>query len=109
MLEKLKKTEDGDFMDDNECSWDSEENYLKIEVLGHCGCGDDTDILIYVRDFLKKLDKQEWGDYEDIPYMFLCGWSDKEGYSEHGTTARCSWLTEKGKELLNDLNKVLTK
>lgn len=108
MLEKLKKTEDGDFIDDNGYVWDSEVGYLKIEVLGHCRCGDDTDILIYVRDFLEKLEKKEFGDYEDLPYMFLCGWADKEGYAEHGTTARCSWLTNKGKELLKDLNYVLT-
>ena len=39
-----------------------------------------------------------------MPYMFLCYWSYHEGLSEHGTTARCSWLTDKGRELLNDIN-----
>ena len=39
-----------------------------------------------------------------MPYMFLCYWSNHEGLSEHGTTIRCSWLTDKGRELLNDIN-----
>lgn len=40
----------------------------------------------------------------NVPYMFLCYWSNHEGLSEHGTTVRCSWLTDKGRELLNDIN-----
>ena len=33
---------------------------------------------------------------------------DREGYIEHGCTIRCSWLTDKGKELVGDLETVLS-
>ena len=106
MIEKLvlQDISEYPYVDENGVSYQSKKGYLQTKVLHFCGCGDPDAVMIYIRDFLQKLDKQEWGDYEDMPYMFLCYWSDHEGLSEHGTTARCSWLTDKGKELLNDIN-----
>lgn len=110
MIEKLKETGDKDypFIDEGGCSWQSKKNYLQTEVLGFCGCGDPDDIMLYVKEFLEKLERQDWGKYEDRPYMFLIYWADHNGFTEHGTTARCSWLTDKGKELLNDINICIT-
>jgi hypothetical protein len=105
MIDKLKKDGEGEFpyTDEKGVSYRSKKEYLQFEVLHFCGCGDPDSVMVYVKEFLQKLDNQEWGDYEDIPYMFLVYWADHNGFSEHGTTARCSWLSEKGKELLADI------
>lgn len=106
MIEVLKKQDDTEYcyIDDNGVSWRSKREYLQTQHLGFCGCGDPDEVMVYVKEFLEKLDKDDWGDYEDMPYMFLCYWADNKGYSDHGTTVRCSWLTDTGKELLNDIN-----
>ena len=106
MIEKLIKEDNSSdpYIDEDGISYSTRKEYLQSKFLHFCGCGDPDAVMTYIRDFLQKLDKQDWGNYEDMPYMFLCYWSDHEGLSDHGTTPRCSWLTEKGKELLNDIN-----
>lgn len=106
MIEKLRLQDTSDFpyIDEKGISYRSKKNYLQIEILHFCGCGDPDSVMLYIRDFLQKLNTHEWGDYSDMSYMFLCYWSDHEGLSEHGSSARCSWLTDKGKELLDDIN-----
>lgn len=113
MIEKLKDqdiyaedyqyAENYPYIDDDGCVYKYKKEYLQIKILGFCGCGNPDEVMVYVRDFLVKLEKQEWSDYEDMPYMFLIYWADDKGFTEHGSTARCSWLTEKGKELLKDI------
>jgi hypothetical protein len=105
MIEQLKKQDESEYpyLDEDGCSHRTKKEYLQTCVLNFCGCGDPDAVMIYVRDFLVKLNKQEWSDYEDIPYMFLVYWADQNGFAEHGTTARCSWLTDKGEELLADI------
>lgn len=109
MIEKLKKTDDENypFIDNDGVSWESEASYLQINHLGFCGCGNPDEIMLYVKEMLEALDKQEWKEYEDKPYMFFVYWANEKNFAEHGTTARCSWLTELGKELLVDINKIL--
>ncbi len=106
MIDKLKKVDNSEYpyLDDNGVSHKSKKDYLQTEILGFCGCGDPDSVMAYVGDFLTKLNTNEWGNYEDMPYMFLVYWAYHNGFSEHGTTARCSWLTDKGKELLSDIN-----
>lgn len=110
MIEKLKKI-DKEFLDENGVTWQTEADYLQIEILGFCGCGDPDDTMFYVKEMLEKLGKCDW----EIPadkereYMFFVYWANDKGFAEHGTTARCSWLTDVGEELLTDINKVLEK
>jgi len=115
MLKDLKEV-DGGFEDSNGCHWDSKLDYMLMEVLPSCGCGDPSSIGVYVRDMFLKHCKQNkledyscWdaSDYEDMPTMFFLSWADREGYIEHGSTVRCSWMTVEGDELLIDLNTVL--
>jgi hypothetical protein len=121
MIEKLKQLEDGTFEDDGGCNWDSRAEYLFMGVLPSCGCGTPSDIGRYVRGMLLKHvgypstkfvlgeGRKEWNEngYEDFPLMFFLSWATQEGYIEHGTTVRCSWLTSKGEELLRDLEQEL--
>jgi len=108
MIEKLKiQDNDGkdcQYLDEGGCSWESKSQYIQIEVLGFCGCGNPSDVMAYVGDYLQSVENDKFGSYEDMPYMFLAYWADHNGYTEHGTTVRCCWLTDKGKELLADIN-----
>ncbi len=106
MIEKLEPFDDEEFrwIDETGCCHPSKSSYLQSEILHFCECGNPDEVMIYVRDFLQKLDDQKWGDYDDKPYMFLCYWANSENLTEHGSTIRCSWLTNRGKELLNDIN-----
>jgi hypothetical protein len=105
LIEKLKE-KDGMLVDEEGCSWDSYKSYIECEVLGFCGCGNPDEILEYTKVMLGKLKNQEWGEYSDHPYMFFVYWANEKGFAEHGSTARCSWLTELGEEILRDIKTV---
>lgn len=93
------------YTDKNGISWENEKECFQCTILGLCGCGDSDSIMIYIGEMLTKLDKQEWEPYENLPYMFFVSWANKQEIAEHGTTIRCSWLTEKGKEILKQIEK----
>lgn len=108
MLKDLKKV-GGRYEDEKGCSWETRADYLYCGVLPSCGCGDPSAIGRYVKELLKHVGQTEdnscWErtSWDDLPVMFFLSWADREGYIEHGTTIRCSWMTEKGNELLRDL------
>ena len=77
-----------------------EVNEALHEELGLCGCGCPEEVVQYVGSMLIMLQRRDWQDYDNLPYMFFVYWANHNGYAEHGTTARCSWLTEKGERLL---------
>lgn len=113
MIELLNKQPDGSFVDENGTTWDCELDYLLTGVLGFCGCGSPEDVGEYVRAMLLRHVKQtdsenfscwERTSYEDMPTMFFLYWADDNGYIEHGSTIRCSWMTPKGDSLLRDLS-----
>ena len=106
MIEKLTHVPDGsdfEWVSPDGVYFPSQTEYLTGEYLGFCGCGDPIAVMEYVGNFLTRLENGDYGDYEDMPYMFLCYWANDKNYAEHGTTARCSWLTPLGKELLKDI------
>jgi hypothetical protein len=115
VIDKLREDR-GMWVDPDGVSWDSPLNYICTGILPSCGCGTPESIAVYVRDMLRKHVKQIGTDdyscwditkYEDLPVMFFLSWADREGYTEHGTTIRCSWMTQKGDELLKDIDFVL--
>ena len=105
MIDKLRKQDciEYPYIDQNGVSYQSKKNYLQTEILHFCGCGDPDSVMIYVKEFLEKLEKEDWGNHEDLPYMFLSYWADHEELSEHGSNVCYSWLTDKGRELLKDI------
>jgi len=105
MLVNLKKENDG-FLDETGCFWVTRKDYILMELLGFCGCGNPEEVAKYVIKFLRILDRKNWRDYDDLDYMFFVYWANNKGFAEHGSTARCSWLTDKGKELLAELKKL---
>ena len=106
MIEVSEKTIDG-FIDENEVFYRDKAEYFQVGVLGFCGCGDLESNLNYIKKMLQMLDEQRWGDPDDTAYMFFVYWADGAGLTEHGSTVRCSWLSETGKELLSDIDTVL--
>jgi hypothetical protein len=109
MLKDLTVCEDmPGWEDETGCHWDTRANYMYTRVLPSCGCGSPRSIAGYVVACLKKYtDDSSRPDYEDLPAMFFLSWADHEDYIEHGSTIRCSWLTDKGKELIRDLETVM--
>lgn len=105
MIEKLKY-DDGMWLSESGCSFDTRAQFLQTEVLGFCGCGSPDEVMKYVRQMLLKIDRKDWGLYEDLPYMFFVYWADDKGFVGHGTTVRCPWLTDKGRELLRDIEQI---
>lgn len=105
------------YLDPKGTHWKSIHDYMCCGVLPSCGCGDSTTTAQYVHDMLLKHVKQtgvdnydcwEITNYEDLPVMFFLSWADREGYIDHGTTIRCSWMSPLGDELLKDLNTILS-
>ena len=101
-FDKLKK-DDEMWLDASGVSWESPQDYLQCEILKFCGCGNPDEVMEYVKIMLQKLKNQEWGDYEDMGYMFFVYWANDKDFAEHGSSAGCSWLTPKGEELLADI------
>lgn len=107
MIDKLKR-EGVYWVDEGGCSHETRASYLQTEIMGLCGCGNPDEVMMYIASMLKKLDNKEYGEYEDMPYMFFVYWADDKGFVEHGTSVRLPWLTDKGKELLADIGIVAT-
>lgn len=81
--------------------------------LGFCGCGDPEGALEFLRDTLNLLNKEfdeRWEGmqkrFPDNPmswtYLYML---DDKGLTEHGSNIRGCWLTDKGKAVLELLNK----
>ena len=84
------------------------------DELGICGCGDPEATRLHAIETLEsmnsvgadgKLRDLDWSkfQYEDRNQMLVLALLDSKGLIEHGTTIRCSWLTEKGREVLAGL------
>jgi hypothetical protein len=102
MIEKLKKTENF-WTDESEIRFFKKSDYIWNHFFDFCGCGNNEEMFIFIRDMLLKLNKNEWGSYDDKSYMLFVYWADSQQLTEHGTTIRCSWLTKLGEEILNDM------
>ncbi len=96
--------------------WETVGDYLALEVCNFCSCGDPVSVLFYIRDMLLRHCKHPETDdiscwqvtqYEDLDVMFFLYWADHKGFTEHGTTIRCSWIDEKGIALLKSLQLAL--
>jgi hypothetical protein len=80
-----------------------------VELLPICMCGDPLALAQYVLDMLGRLNVEGWDSlkWEDLPTMFFISWANDQDYAEHGGSIRCSWLTGKGEDLRDELEKLL--
>ena len=81
--------------------------------LGFCGCGDPEGSLDFLRDSLNDINKESDERWNAMKARFPEGpmsWTylymlDDKGLTEHGSNIRGCWLTDKGKAILELLNK----
>lgn len=105
--------------------FDDNESFIQTGILDFCGCGDVEGNLKFVQNGLKHIDdfhqkhsNRSFNDYyeqwiknglsifgNESARNFFFYWADKEGFTEHGGSIP-GWLTEKGRELLEDLNEL---
>jgi len=121
-IDKYKKN--NGYYDEDDCFYECAEDFLQMKIFGFCGCGHPDENLKYIRDGLIHLSRgdcpsvmspeqhSKWFDNwvaegnkifgnEKSRYFFFY-WCDKEELTEHGGSIP-GWLTDKGKEMLEDL------
>lgn len=108
MIEKLKY-DGSQYIDEAGCSWDTKSDYLEITVLHFCGCGRPDKAMKLVRDILHLIDNKQPEEvtkllHSEGIYFFVLYQLDHMGFIKHGFSIGGSYLTEKGKELLADIN-----
>lgn len=110
MLELLEKTVDGQYLDPDGITHESEADYL-LSCFGFCPCGFPMDVLEYVLAMMQRIAKGITSDDYDKPdgfaLQFFCKWADGHGFVTHGGTTLFPIMEERGKILIKDLKKVL--
>lgn len=118
------KTEDG-YCDESGCHYANAEEFLQTNFLGFCGCGDPDENLKYIRDGLAHIDAERTEPFKDWyekwtaeglkifgnenSRQFFFYWADSEELTEHGgSVSSGGWLSAKGKQLLDDLNELIS-
>lgn len=111
MIEQLIDTGEGEYRykDKDGVSYQSKKDFLG-SYFGFCGCGDPDAAMELLRDVLRLLKGHEWYSEkmkallpsEGLNYLVLY-MLNNNGLTEHGTSVNCSWLTDKGEEILKDI------
>ena len=117
------KLPDGSFSY-NDSQYDDVESLILSGMLGFCGCGLPVSAMRYIRDALAHIERlrdawdgkitlAEWDDEGGKLFAaegaecFTLYVMDKLGLTEHGSSVHGCWLTDFGKDLLEDLNELL--
>lgn len=116
-VDKYYIGKDGEeYTDQNGITFDSAKDLIAIGILNFCGCGDQDSALIFIRDVLEILGSDYTHsrfdgffpeDKQGMKYFTLY-MLDNLGLEEHGISTP-GWLTDKGKEVLEDLQKLFPK
>lgn len=116
-IDKYKKTDENGFTayyDENDTCYMSAEQFLQIKILDFCFCGDPESNLKYVGKALQVIDKSRGKGYKYFVKLadelfrnsraayFMFYFLDSKELTEHGSSLS-GWLTQKGKEFLEDV------
>ena len=99
------------YVDDDGCYYEDAIAFIQTGILGFCLCGSPEENLTYLRDGLRYIQQKCEGDYVGIFgnersrdfFFYAC---DEKGLTEHGTLIP-GWLTQKGEDLLSDLDELI--
>lgn len=102
----LTRVESGEFglLDQDECSWNTVEDWLFIGILGGCGCGSSEEFgkaaVSLLEFFATDILERKGSIYENDGFReLLAHWFDSKDLIEHGSSINGSWLTDKGKQI----------
>ena len=107
MKYSLRKESEGNYIDQDNCSWESPEQWLFGDIIGGCMCGssdkltkDTWEVLDY---FSKPFEKRgvENPIQESLTKELIAHILDDKELLEHGGSIFGSWLTEEGKNVYN--------
>lgn len=104
--------------DDTGCHYDDAESLILTGMLGWCGCGAPDAAGQFLLKILKSFDDYHAGKItwqqrdalisdEGIRYFVYYVIAEKD-LTEHGTSVNGSWLTDKGREIMEDLESIYT-
>ena len=79
------------------------EDYI-LELLGFCGCVN-SEVVGWMISELRKCREEIYDDSNDSIKARV--YMDSKEWIDHGTAIRCSWLTEKGANLLWQIEHIL--
>lgn len=109
---EFKRDPDNGFLiGPNECHYETEAEAFYFDQIGLCGCGNPEDVHKFLLDCLssgkddsniidyKKVEKLVSENTETVA-QFVLHFLDKVSLTEHGGSVYGSWLTERGKQVL---------
>lgn len=81
---------------------------MLVSEIPICGCGTSGACYEWLVEYLTDLEEQNWDKYDyDSPewkyIQIINGFLEDLELVDHGTTCRCSWLTDKGRKVLETL------
>ena len=108
VIYNLQQENDG-YIDQDGFYYDKPEDLL-WQILGGCGCGSADEfsdeafkLLTY---FATPHEQRERSIFDDRFYELLAHWFDSCELIEHGTNITGSWLTEKGEQVYEAINRI---
>lgn len=114
-VDKYKQPDEG-YLDPDGCWHEDAEDVIRIGILKQCGCGNGWASMTYIRDILRLIRGRDGSDegYKRCDDFFhsegekytMYYLLDDLGLTDHGTSVP-GWLSEKGVEVLEDLEELL--
>ena len=84
------------FIEPDECSWETVEEWIAIGLCNMCGCGNDQVKADVIETFKAVAEKTLKIDREDKYQELILNVLTGANLLEHGTVVNHSWLTEQG-------------
>lgn len=112
-----RPTQNGHYVGKDGHLYNSAEDFLQMDILNFCGCGNPEESLLFTRKTLQKIKARSDNFCDPTKLSALEGWLGpayefvlyvltEKGIIEHGGSIYGSWLTSKGVQLLDDLNRL---
>lgn len=113
-IDKYLTEGNGGFLDKNNYWYEHKEDYIN-NIFDICGCSENTwmQVVIDILDYINQEDTMARETIDTIFYgnsglfYLVMNQLDNIGLIEHGIAIRGAWITDYGKEILEDLKIIL--